>query len=548
VSHRPDFAQSGRRPRSAVRMAWFSLTVTVALVWCVAALVSEPDRVTRARHIAISLIRSVLPERPASADDAAAMQSVMPPYGINVFLEQEAEEWKVARSLDLVRMTGSGWIRQQFLWTEVEYPARGQFVDRATGGVSWAKYDRIVETAGQRGLSVLFRIDTSPAWARDGEKIESPPHDFADYARFCGLVASRYRDRGIAIQIWNEPNLSFEWGGHPPRADEYTDLLRAAYTEIKRYAPAMPVVAAALAPTTEATARGRNDVQYLREMYAAGARPYFDILALNLYGLRSGPYDPRGSEHADVNVSRASLVRAVMVENGDAAKPVWAAEVGWNALPRGFPAESLWGRVDRLTQARYTAHLIDRARREWPWIEVLFFWHLRLVAPEGQALQQYYFSLLQDDFTPYPVYSAIARAIASPVILGPGIRSLDTWPFSSGGAVPSAGGRHGFRFRGSGVDVVLRPADHIRTLAWRLDGGGTVRVVIPAARESVVHPLGGGLSGGVHSIDFEAGPAEIAQISVIAHRGIPRIPTDVIPTLGVLALAIAASLALRANR
>ncbi len=548
MSRQPGFDRSGRRPRSAVRIVWFTLAVSVVLAWCAATLISDPDRATRARHILVSLIASVLPERPASAADAADMQSRVPPYGINVFLEQEVEAWKIERSLDLVRQTGSGWIRQQLLWTEVEHPARGQFIDRATGGDSWAKYDRIVEAAGQRGLSVLFRIDTSPSWARDGDKIETPPREFADFARFCGLVASRYRGRGVAIQIWNEPNLSFEWGGRAPRADEYTDLLRTAYAEIKRSAPSMPVVTAALAPTVEMTERGRNDIQYLHEMYAAGAGPYFDILAVNLYGLRSGPFDPRGSEHADVNVSRAGLVRAVMVENGDAAKPVWAAEVGWNALPRDFPADSLWGRVDRLTQAAYSAHLIHRVRREWPWIEVLFFWHLRLVAPEGRALQQYFFSLLEDDFTPYPVYSAIAGAIARPVILGPGIRSPEVWPFGSGGAASLDGGRHAFRFRGSGVDVVLAPADRVRTLAWRLDGGAEVRVAVPAAPESIVHTLRSGLSSGVHSIDIMGGVVEIARISVIAEESIPRAPPDALLILGVLAVAIVGALALHANR
>ena len=49
------------------------------------------------------------------------------PYGINVFLEQEVEPEKRARSLELVAQAGFRWIRQQFPWEDIEIHGRGDF-------------------------------------------------------------------------------------------------------------------------------------------------------------------------------------------------------------------------------------------------------------------------------------------------------------------------------------------------------------------------------------------------------------------------------------
>src|SRR5205085_1841802 len=174
------------------------------------------------------------------------------PYGINVFLEQEVEEAKVRRSLQMIRDAGFGWIKQQVVWGEVEVPGKGQFVDQATGGESWRKYDRIVDLAAEYDLDVILRIDTSPAWARPGRsKLETPPTDDADYADFVGRVAARYQGRVHYYQIWNEPNIPFEWGDEAPDPVAYTHLLWLASERIHAVDPSAAVISAAMAPTTE---------------------------------------------------------------------------------------------------------------------------------------------------------------------------------------------------------------------------------------------------------------------------------------------------------
>ena len=71
-------------------------------------------------------------------------------------------------------------------------------------------------------------------------------------------------------------------------------------------------------------------------MYDAGAAPYFDIMAMQDYGLWSGPTDRRMQPRV-MNFSRPQFVRDLMVANGDATKPIWISEMAWNAAPEGVP-------------------------------------------------------------------------------------------------------------------------------------------------------------------------------------------------------------------
>ncbi|MBW7958772.1 MAG: cellulase family glycosylhydrolase, partial [Candidatus Promineofilum sp.] len=139
-------------------------------------------------------------------------------FGVNTFLQQEAEEIKRARSLDLVSGAGLRFIRQEFTWEDIEIHGRGDFVDRRndpTGVDAWAKYDHIVDLAAARDVAIIARLSNPPAWSRAmGDELgtNAPPDDFNDFGDFAAAVAERYRGRIRYYQVWNEPNGNEEWG------------------------------------------------------------------------------------------------------------------------------------------------------------------------------------------------------------------------------------------------------------------------------------------------------------------------------------------------
>jgi hypothetical protein len=221
-------------------------------------------------------------------------------------------------------------------------------------------------------------------------------------------VAERYRGRVAAYQIWNEPNLTSEWGHRPPDAAAYSTLLRGAAERIRGADPSARVVMAALSPTLTENADALNELVYLQQLYDAGARGSFDVLAVQAYGLRGGPDDPR-IDRSDVTFSRPELVREVMVRNGDAVVPVWATEMGWNVNPPSFAIQQ-FGRVTPTLQARYTVGAFERAREQWPWLQVGFVWYWKRPDNTNRDQDWFWFRVADPDFTLQPVYYALRDA------------------------------------------------------------------------------------------------------------------------------------------
>jgi polysaccharide biosynthesis protein PslG len=329
------------------------------------------------------------------------------PLGVNVFLEQEPEPAVRQRSLELLRAAGVGWIRQQLPWEQVEPTASGSYVDPVYGGSTWEKFDDIVDRANALGIQVVLRVDTSPRWAlpAGASNGESPPLDDQDYWDFLTTVATRYRGRVLGYQIWNEPNLSIEWGGQPPNAADYDRLLAGAADHIHAADPNAVVLMAALAPTLTEDASAQNELVYLQQLYDIGIPSSVDALAVQAYGLRGGPDDPR-IDRSDVTFSRPELVRQLMVRNGDAARPIWATEVGWNVNPPSMAVQR-FGRVTPTLQARYTARAFNRVVADWPWMQRLAVWYWKRPDATDRDQDWYWFRLADPGFQLQPVYFAL---------------------------------------------------------------------------------------------------------------------------------------------
>ena len=155
-------------------------------------------------------------------------------------------------------------------------------------------------------------------------------------------------------------------------------------------------------------------------------------MSVMAYGLRSGP-DDRRLALQDVNFSRPMLTREIMVKNGDAAKPIWASEMGWNVQPESVTDEPIFGRVTEELQARYTVRGLQRAAEEWPWMGVMNLWFFKRA--DDRELEQpfYYFRMVDPDFTPRPVYGAIKAMATKPPVLNKGHAWADDRALTYGG-------------------------------------------------------------------------------------------------------------------
>jgi len=319
------------------------------------------------------------------------VETINPKIGVHTRLTDEVEEWKIKRTLVMVREMGASWIVEYFPWAYYE-PHKGFF--------SWRHADIVVDHANRQGLKVIARLGYVPQWARP--KKSSPtyldPSHFDDFADYVGAFVRHFKGRVHYIIIWNEPNLSLEWGYQPVDPERYVELLKKCYLAAKAADPSVQVLAGALAPTLAkpGSGWGWNDLDFLQRMYDLGAAPYFDILAAHAYGWHFPP-DAPASPNA-INFSRVELLHKVMVENGD-DKPIIITEGGWNDHPR-------WSKAVRPVQkATYTVRAYQKALREWPWCKAVVFWAFRF--PRPTHTYQDYFTWVNVDFTPKLTYLAV---------------------------------------------------------------------------------------------------------------------------------------------
>jgi photosystem II stability/assembly factor-like uncharacterized protein len=296
---------------------------------------------------------------------------------------------------------------QVFSWQELE-PTRGEW--------HWEYPDFLLQAAEFYDLDLIVRLDHPPAWAlpatSEQTNDEGFPFEVEAYLKFVEAVAQRYQGRIRGYIIWNEPNLASEWGG-PPDPLAYTRLLQRAYEVIKQQDPAALVISAGLSSTNtspdagEQSNQAMDDRLFLEKMYQAGARPFFDALGAHPYGFAYPPDDPPGA-HDGLNMNRLLELRAMMETYGDAAKPVWATEIGWTTRGVG---EHHWLTVSPERQAAYLARAWEKANIEFPWLHVFTVWNLSQGLPEPDEKAGY--SLLDEDGTPKPAYGRLQETFAS---------------------------------------------------------------------------------------------------------------------------------------
>ncbi len=300
--------------------------------------------------------------------------------------------------LQQIRAAEFDTIVQVFPWREVE-PTRYQY--------HWEMTDQIVNAAEYYDLNLIVRLDQHPAWASEVDlSLNAPPADLADYKHYVGRVVERYRGRVGAYIIWNEPNLSIEWGGQSPDPVAFTALLQAGYEAVKANDPDAFVVAAGLAPTNSNNAQGMDERNFLEAMYQAGAGDYFDVLAAHPYSFGQSPTVPDSSGQYP-SFDRLVEQREIMVAHGDGYKPVWITEMGWTIAP---PLEQLDIVVTPQQQADYLVEAMEIIERDWPWVELVTVWNLSLPSP-GDPFGGY--SMLDSEGQPRAVYEVWQQMVTN---------------------------------------------------------------------------------------------------------------------------------------
>lgn len=302
------------------------------------------------------------------------------------------------KSMQLAREAGFTHAKMIVNWPRLE-PKRGQYTFEQT---DQNDLDNVIRAADGEGMKLVLRVDGAPEWAGGKPAKADPDAVEAFYA----AMARRARGVVTAYEVLNEPNLPFEWGGSPSPSG-YAAFLKAANKGVKNGDPSALVIGGGLSPATGGAGGTIEDLDFLRGMYAAGVKGHMDAMAIHNYG---GNHEPeRDPGDCGICFRRAEIYRQLMVDQGDAATPVWATEFGWLLDPGKNMGQYDWMRVSADKQAEYVVRSYKYARANWPWMTGLLLSNLDASTSPYHTSPQNgmpWFAILNKDHSPRPAWKA----------------------------------------------------------------------------------------------------------------------------------------------
>ena len=320
-------------------------------------------------------------EQPAPTGSGNYLPASMasPDFGAQAFLWWREEIGE--RDLDLLADGGFNWVKQTFAWETIEGLGKGQF--------DWSIADRVVRDAGEKNLKLLARLSSDPE-LKDKFWGGKPPANTANFADFAFALASRYNCSAQAVgciqayQIWNEPNLSREWGDARPNPAQYAEFLRVVYAAIKRANPNAIVVSAGMAPTGDNNENAMPDDLFYDGMYQAmgSSNGYFDMLGVHGAGFAAPPeLDPAEAASNQAYggyrffaFRHVEDIRAIMERYGDGGKKIVLLEFGWtyDSVNPAYKWHGADAGIDAFVQADYLKRAYQYAAANWqPWIGLM---------------------------------------------------------------------------------------------------------------------------------------------------------------------------------
>jgi polysaccharide biosynthesis protein PslG len=342
--------------------------------------------------LALGLTGLIVLGTAGQAAASARSAAVAPLGGVNVGGLFDGVSPAVAdHEIAVARTLHAGVVRAGIPWSVLEPVGPGQISPRAL-----AFTDRLVSDATAAGIRVIMIVDSTPCWATTapaslmrgcvGGLANSanawPPRDPSAYAAFAAYLAARYGTQLAAIEIWNEPDQSNQlYFAGPEKPQRYAAIVRAAYPAIKAANPLVTVIAGSLV--------GSNGA-FLRALYAAGIKGYYDGLAVHFYNLV---------------LASVRSIREVQVANGD-SKPLWLDEFGWSSCYPRHKIQEEQACVSTSVQALNVANIF-RSLARTTYVAAAVLYDLQNSGHEE-------FGVLTAAGARKPAFAALSRVLASP--------------------------------------------------------------------------------------------------------------------------------------
>ncbi len=198
-------------------------------------------------------------------------------------------------------------------------------VEKSNNSYDWSKFDAAVRNAEALGATeILYTLGMTPRWAAAnpdskgalyGAGSNSHPKSNSYYLDYLRAVATRYKGRITAYQVWNEANLGIFYTGTPTQLAQLSKRARATLRSVD---PKAKLVGAST------TVRAKGPVGKWGRAYGPAMRRAgwpVDVVSAHLY--------PPSKTGPATRVSYIKVMKRYYKRWGAGSKPLWDTEVNF---------------------------------------------------------------------------------------------------------------------------------------------------------------------------------------------------------------------------
>ena len=296
-------------------------------------------------------------------------------FGVNIhFTDPQPGEMK------MLAEAGFRFIRMDLDWARTE---------KARGVYDFAPYERLLGALDEHGIRAVLILDyANPLY--DDNRSPDTDEGRAAFAKWAAAAVTKFKDRGVLWEMYNEPNITPFWRPKPD-VENYIKLAIETGKAIRAAAPGEAYIGPAVSGI---------DLPFLEACFNAGLLEYWDAVSVH-------PYRQVDPESAEEDYRNLRLLIAKYAPHGKTI-PILSGEWGYSAA---------WAGVDEDRQAKLLA-------RQWLFnlsqdVQLSIWYDWRNDGTDPKEAEHHFGTVRHEHqmgrepaFEPKPAY-LIARALTS---------------------------------------------------------------------------------------------------------------------------------------
>lgn len=310
-----------------------------------------------------------------------------PEFGYGAWLHTDGPYFD--QGLSLLQDLALDWVAIDVDWSALQ--------TAPSAAIDNSRLDRAFAAASRGGTAVLISLTNPPDWA-----MSTIGPDAKTAADLILALSARYGESLCAVELFPGGNTFAGWRANPDPV-RYAALFTYVQQNLNAAGSSIHLIAGGLRPLASGSNPvDWNDLDFLRGLYAAGAKDWMPILSIQLPSLSGKPLQI--NQDSTPSLRHYEAVRQVMLENGHTTGRLWVTLIN---APDGTISASDSIYADQQHQTEWLQQALIQVRSQL-YIGAAIFHNLNPASNDTALYRSD--ALVLDKTTVHPFY-AVFKAI-----------------------------------------------------------------------------------------------------------------------------------------